>query len=62
MTITITMQRNVFTLDELKEIVALAEHQATTDRFEASTEMVIDGNNARIEVTIDDDLGNFTVH
>ena len=42
----------IITLDELKELVALAEAQDKTDRYE-DTELHIYGDNAEINVKID---------
>lgn len=46
-------------IDQLREVLVLAENQETTDRFE-NTSMQIDGDYAKIEVEIDTD-GNITV-
>ena len=44
----------IFTLNELKEILTLAEHQETTDKF-TDTTLHINGNNAIIDAQIDRD-------
>lgn len=51
--------KGIKTLEELKEILAFAENQETTDRY-TDTTLIIDGNYARIEVEIDE-YGDFVV-
>ena len=46
-------------VNELREVLTLMENQETTDRY-VSTSLNINGNNAHIEVDIDED-GNVTV-
>ena len=46
-------------INELREVLTLMENQETTDRY-VSTSLNINGNNACIEVDIDED-GNVTV-
>ncbi len=46
-------------INELRELLSLMENQETTDR-EISTGMLIQGDDATIEVEIDED-GNVTV-
>lgn len=49
-----------FTTEELKEILALAENQETTDRY-LSTKLHINGTNAVIDADIDSD-GDITIN
>ena len=55
------MENGVWTRTETesKEVLSLMENQETTDKY-VSTSLNINGNNARIEVDIDED-GNVTV-
>lgn len=51
--------KGTFTIEELREILALAENQETTDKY-TSTKVHINGNHAIIDADIDED-GDFTV-
>lgn len=59
MTFTTFKSERELNIYELREVLVLMENQETTDRY-TNTEMVIDGNFAKIEVKIDED-GNVTV-
>lgn len=50
--ITITFNRDI-TLDELKEVKTLAEHQETADKY-TNTSIHINGNDAEIDVKINE--------
>lgn len=51
--------KGTFTIEELREILALAENQETTDRY-ISTKVHINGDFAIIDADIDED-GDFAV-
>lgn len=55
---TLTINKTI-DIDELRELLTLMENQETTDRY-TNCEMEIDGNNAKINVSIDND-GNVTL-
>ena len=58
--VTIKFSRPVNT-EELREVLAFAENQETTDKYTLANEnMKIKGNYANIEVKVDED-GNFEV-
>lgn len=59
MTFTTFKANRELNIDELREVLSLMEEQETTDRF-VSTLLDITGDNAHIEVEIDED-GNVTV-
>lgn len=59
MTFTKFTTKRPLDINELKEVLSLMENQETTDKY-VSTSLNINGNNARIEVDIDED-GNVTV-
>ena len=59
MTYTKFTTKRLLDINELKEVLSLMENQETTDKY-VSTSLNINGNNARIEVDIDED-GNVTV-
>ena len=59
MTFTKFTTKRPLDINELKEVLSLMENQETTGKY-VSTSLNINGNNARIEVDIDED-GNVTV-
>lgn len=59
MTFTTFTTKRPLNVNELREVLTLMENQETTDRY-VSTSLNINGNNAHIEVDIDED-GNVTV-
>lgn len=59
MTFTKFTTKRPLDINELKEVLSLMENQETTDKY-TSTSLNINGNNACIEVDIDED-GNVTV-
>ena len=59
MTFTTFKSNRELDINELREVLSLMEEQETTDRY-VSTSLNINGNDANIEVEIDED-GNITV-
>ena len=59
MTFTTFISNRELNINELKEVLILMENQETTDKY-VSTSLDINGNDAHIQVDIDED-GNVTV-
>ena len=59
MTFTTFISNRELNINELKEVLTLMENQETTDKY-VSTSLDINGNDAYIQVDIDED-GNVTV-
>ena len=59
MTFTTFISNRELNINELKEVLTLMENQETTDKY-VSTSLDINGNDAHIQVDIDED-GNVTV-
>ena len=59
MTFTTFKTNRELNINELREVLTLMENQETTDKY-TSTSLNINGNDAHIEVEIDED-GNVTV-
>jgi hypothetical protein len=58
--VNITFKRATYTPDEIKEVLVFARNQETTDKYICGS-FSIDGDFAKIAVTVLDDTGSFEV-